>query len=393
MKLSILQRMIHDRGGNFGIMTAVLLPVLVGAAGMAIDLTNAMQTRSSMQGFADAAALAAASAMADKGISKEDAEAYALNVIASQVVGITGDTGQEASDLADDVKKNTGVNVSESGSATSGMNYTVKVKSAIDLPLTGMTAILGFKTMRVEVSGTATSSTKAQNALSMYLVLDRSGSMGDNTDTVNTAQPTKCKTTNSDGSCKTTTTNYVIKIDALKLAVNSLLDTIKTADPDNMYARLGSVSYNDKMQTPEPLGWGTTKVSTYVSKLTASGSTNSGDAMQTAYSSLAAPGETAAHKAKNGQTNPSKFIIFMTDGENNISGADAKTKTACAAAKAAGIQVYSVAFMAPAAGQNLLKTCATDSSHYYDAKDAVGLIAAFKSIGEKASQVGTRLTN
>ena len=26
MKLSILQRMLHDRGGNFGIMTAVLLP-------------------------------------------------------------------------------------------------------------------------------------------------------------------------------------------------------------------------------------------------------------------------------------------------------------------------------------------------------------------------------
>ncbi len=389
MKLSILQRMLHDRGGNFGIMTAVLLPVLVGAAGMAVDLTNAMQTRSSMQGFADAAALAAASAMADKGISKADAEAYARNVLASQVVGITGDTGQEASDLADDVKKNTGVNVSESGSATSGMNYTVKVKSAIDLPLTGMTAVLGFKTMRVEVSGTATSSTEAQNALSMYLVLDRSGSMGEKTDTVNSSKPQTC----SSGTNDKCTTNYVIKIDALKLAVNSLLDTIKTADPDNMYARLGAVSYNNAMQPAEALDWGTSKVSKYVGKLTASGTTNSGEAMQTALNSLKAPSEAAAHKSKNGQTAPKKFIIFMTDGENNVSGADAKTKTACADAKTAGVEVYSVAFMAPAAGQKLLSTCATDSNHYYDAKDAVGLIAAFKSIGEKASQVGTRLTN
>src|SRR5690242_2977058 len=115
MKRSILERMLQDRSGNFGIMTALLLPVLVGAAGISVDLTNAMQARSSMQGLADAAALAAASAMADKGISQASAEAYAKSMLASQVIGMTGDTGQDADDLADDIKDNTGVNVSETG--------------------------------------------------------------------------------------------------------------------------------------------------------------------------------------------------------------------------------------------------------------------------------------
>jgi len=33
-----LRRMLSDRGGNFGMMTAILLPVLFGAAGMAIQV-------------------------------------------------------------------------------------------------------------------------------------------------------------------------------------------------------------------------------------------------------------------------------------------------------------------------------------------------------------------
>ncbi|WP_411196655.1 TadE/TadG family type IV pilus assembly protein, partial [Rhizobium sp.] len=33
-----LRRMLRDRGGNFGMMTAILLPVLFGAAGMAIQV-------------------------------------------------------------------------------------------------------------------------------------------------------------------------------------------------------------------------------------------------------------------------------------------------------------------------------------------------------------------
>lgn len=92
----------------------------------------------------------------------------------------------------------------------------------------------------------------------------------------------------------------------------------------------------------------------------------------------------------------------MTDGENNYyngkstsdSGklSDAATKKSCDDARTAGIQVYTVAFMAPDAGKKLLSYCATDASHYFSAEDATQLTAAFKYIGEKASQLSVRLT-
>ncbi|TDK39424.1 VWA domain-containing protein [Rhizobium deserti] len=392
MAKSHLRRLLKDRSGNFGIMTAVLLPVLLGAAGVALDLSNAMQTKSALQGLADAAALAAASSMADKGLTPEQAEELAKSLLAAQIGEVVkSKDAAEAANQAEYIKDNTAVVVSQTGSPSSGQTFNVAINSSLNLPLSGLSAAIGVGTMNVAVSGSAQSSTEAQNALSMYLVLDRSGSMGEDTATVNTAQPKKCSSY-SNGKCQETT-NYVIKIDALKIAVNSLLTTIKQADADSKYARLGAVSYNNEMQSPEKLRWGTKKVEDYVSKLSADGTTNSGEAMETAYSSLSAATEASAHKKKNGQSDPSKYIIFMTDGENNVAGADTKTKAACANAKAAGIEIYTVAFMAPTAGQKLLKTCATDTSHYYDADNAVDLIAAFKSIGEKASQVGTRLTN
>jgi len=147
------------------------------------------------------------------------------------------------------------------------------------------------------------------------------------------------------------------------------------------------------MQTPTTLDWGTAKTLAYVNKLTATDGTDSSDAMQTAYDKLIAATENTAHKNKNGQTSPGKFIVFMTDGDNNYTSADTDTKKTCDTAKANKVEIYTVALMAPSKGQKLLAYCATDTQHYYDAADAAELVAAFKEIGEKAASAMTRLTN
>ncbi|MGO7601838.1 TadE/TadG family type IV pilus assembly protein, partial [Rhizobium ruizarguesonis] len=49
--------MLGDRGGNFGIMTAILLPVLFGAAGMAIQVGDILLSKQQLQEAADSAAL------------------------------------------------------------------------------------------------------------------------------------------------------------------------------------------------------------------------------------------------------------------------------------------------------------------------------------------------
>nr|MDH4439508.1 VWA domain-containing protein [Rhizobium sp.] len=253
------------------------------------------------------------------------------------------------------------------------------------------------KTVTINVSATAQSTTETKNALSMYLVLDRSGSMAWDTSTINPAQPTKlayysCGTYSKPKTCSYEVANYVLKIDALKLAVANLKTQLDTADPDKKYVRTAAVSYEAKMYTPVGFKWGSDHTLTYVQALVADGGTDSSDAMARAHTDIIKKSEDTAHKNKNGQK-PSKFIVFMTDGDNNYTSADTETKATCDTAKKNGVEIFTVAFMAPSKGQELLQYCASGTSNYYDAQNASELVAAFKEIGDKAVQASTRLTN
>ncbi len=397
-KHTLFRGFMKDRGGNFGMMTAILLPVLLAGAGVAMDLAKLVQVRSALQDAADSAALSAASALAGKGITDEKAIELAKKFMAAQFTNanqsgapLTEDEEQAAEDLADTALASVHRTAGASGATNT---YQVTVNGQYDVRMNAFTKLLGYETVRVGVSSTSESTTESKNALSMYLVLDRSGSMGENTSTVNSAQPTKVEYYSCGWyTCSRTVTNYVLKIDALKYAVADLVDQLKTADPDKKYVRTAAISYNSSSQTPTTFEWGTTKVTNYVNALTATGGTDSSNAFKTAYQKVTATSEVNAHIAKNGQKDPGKFIIFMTDGDNNYTSADTSTKAWCDSARAADVEVFSVAFMAPTRGQQLLSYCATDTSHYYDANDAAQLVAAFKEIGEKASMAATRLTN
>ncbi|MBW9086704.1 pilus assembly protein [Rhizobium wenxiniae] len=56
--MAILKRFADDRGGNFGIMTALIMVPLLLAGGSVLDVSTAYTQRTNMQGIADAAALA-----------------------------------------------------------------------------------------------------------------------------------------------------------------------------------------------------------------------------------------------------------------------------------------------------------------------------------------------
>ncbi len=396
-KTGILARFLGNRSGNFGIMTALILPVALATAGVAMDLTKLVQTKSELQGAADSAALAAASALSGKGIADEEAIALAKAFLSAQMANLSITAGTP-SDKLEAVKKSlldsALVTIKRTTSGANAKTYDVTVNAHYDMPLNAFTQLIGFKTVGLNAKSASQSSTESKNALSMFLVLDRSGSMAEDTATINAAQPTETYDCSSWYERKTCTrANYVTKIDALKVAVADLTTQLDKVDPDKIYVRTAAVSYNINMQTPTTLDWGTAKTLAYVNKLTATDGTDSSDAMQTAYDKLIAATENTAHKNKNGQTSPGKFIVFMTDGDNNYTSADTDTKKTCDTAKANKVEIYTVALMAPSKGQKLLAYCATDTQHYYDAADAAELVAAFKEIGEKAASAMTRLTN
>ena len=55
------RRLLADRSGNFGMLTALLMVPLIGSAGMAIDYGHAMSLRTQLYAAADAAAVGAIS--------------------------------------------------------------------------------------------------------------------------------------------------------------------------------------------------------------------------------------------------------------------------------------------------------------------------------------------
>lgn len=352
--------LVGSTDGNFAIMLSLALPVLVMAGSLALDTTNAMSMKTRMQNAADSAALATSTRLSqEENLSIEDARAFAATFLQGQ--------------LEEDIPVFADMNVKPSIIITpSTDNGTTVWNVAISMTgtqtVTPMARFMGRESLSVGVTGKSqsASSEAAQGALSMALVLDRSGSMDWDLDGQR-------------------------KIDVLKTAVGGLLDQFETADPKHNYVRIGASSYNTYMTGSQKLSWKPKKTRDFVNALPADGGTDSTQAFSWAFDSVSDAKELKKHTEKTGEV-PQKFIVFMTDGDNNYSSADSSTKILCDKAKGDGVQVYTVAFAAPTRGKQLLSYCATSDKHFYDAKSSADLIAAFESIGKQASQVASRLT-
>ena len=394
-KQTLFARLLGDRGGNFALMTAIVCPIILAAGGVAIDLTKMVMTRATLQDGVDSAALAAASALANDGKTQAEAKLLALQFLKTQMAdgGVATDSASKAAN-DQEFQSGTQISITETAMLGNGKSYKVDISTNHTVNFNAFTRLLGQTSTVLSAKSTAESATESKNALSMFLVLDKSGSMAWITNEKDQLVNSCINWTEANwGNSKTKATSpcYVSKMAALKLAVASLFTQFTIADPTNTFVRTGAISYDLASYTPSNLAWGSTGALAYVNLLNAEGGTASGASMKTAYDKLMLATENSAHKTKNGQV-PTKYIVFMTDGANNYSSDDTSTLATCASAKKDGIEIYSVAFMAPTAGQNLLKTCATDSSHYFQAENMAALVAAFKVIGERTSAVVSRLT-
>jgi Flp pilus assembly protein TadG len=422
--------MLKDRGGNFAMTTALLLPITIGVGGMAVDLTNVMQEKSNLQSVGDAATLAAASKMSQDDISANEAKSVVEDYLLGQYLAQlrqSGATEQEIDLARAELLENTSVEATVTSTGGSGKAFDVKMTTTHSVPLNPLTRLIGPASIPVTISSVAASAREG-NALSMYLVLDRSGSMAWDTTTVNPVNPTKTESYDEWGTCydwrgraygcyvqKTRAVpNYVTKIDALKAAATMMFGELQKASaPDTSSAtlreqeakkliRIGAVSYTHETQDEQKAAWGTTAAAKYVSDLPTvpTGGTDASGALAVGFADLISTNTTEAtqHKAK-GNIAFARFMVLMTDGEmtgNSSSwnrGIDDKVRTACANAKKDNITIFAVAFMAPDKGKDLLKACATNIDNYYESNDMAALVTAFGDIGRKAAKTATRLTN
>lgn len=417
-------RLLKDRGGNFGMMTAILAPLALGSAGIAIDMTRAFQTKTEMQSLADSAALAAASSLSEKGISTAEAIERAKNLYAAQMVNFMK-TGKESdAEIAAMVaaqKAALTVNITETANGSKGKAYSVTVSSSFQLPVNAMTKLVAGSTMGLGSTSTATSASESTNGISMYLALDRSGSMSFKTSTVVKNATCVNYTATNWGNKNITNTRdsryiwpekpcYVRKIDALKTAASSMFTALNKADINNTLVRVGASAYTHENFAVSPIAWGTSNAAKYVAAIPSlpEGGTDANSSMTAAINALKSSGATENGRSKlteqqiqdeKGNATVSRYIVLMTDGEmtgNSSSfnrSLDNSVRDKCDAAKKDGIQIFTVAFMAPDTGKSLLNYCASDASYYYEPDDMETLVTAFGEIAEKAAKATTRLTN
>ncbi len=383
--ITTVRNLLKSRDGNFAITTAFVIPVLLMGIGIAIDVSSMTRKRDQLQNAVDSAALAATSAMVNDNMSTANAKLLAAAMLRSQMGASTSTT--EAQNLMEP-----SVTVSQTLPNSHSKLFTAKIVASYNVPLSGFQVLLGRTSSRITAVGMSQSEIETKNPLSMYLVLDRSGSMQWVTSVVDTTQSACDNYYESNWPHPTYQSPcYIKKINSLKTAVKALADQLDANDDTHEYVRTGAVSYNTAIQTPQDLSWGTSSVRTYVNALTASGGTNAAPGMQKAYESLNAATENSAHKAKNGGT-PAKFILLMTDGANDNTNNDATTLQWCTTAKNAGMKIYTVAFVAPDRGKQLLASCSSGTDYYYEASSVAQLIAAFQAIGQKTSKLTNRLT-
>lgn len=337
----------HD-SGNIAITFAIsFLPIML-SIGAAIDYSRASDLHTRVANATDAALLAAVSGVM-KDVDLDDTVAVKARLNAEFEPFFLANLHSEAA--------------YEYNGFT--INYDPVTKGVtVDVDIDYKTAIfgiVGMKHMKADVQAATGMQMKAGGAISMYLVLDRSGSMG---------------WSNGDGGTK---------MESLQTAVSAMISNFKAADPDSEFIRMGAVAYSSYEWSKQKLSWDLDNTDTYVSNMYANGGTDSSDAVNTAYKQLKKNKEINKHADKNGQT-PELIMVFMTDGDNNYSSDDTATKTNCDKAKTYGMEIYTVAFQAPNSGQTLLEYCATSSAHYFEPESTDELIDSFNSIGKDVSE-------
>lgn len=401
-----LRRLLADRQGNFAMITALALPMLMGAAGVGLEFTRAMQVKSDLQNAADAATLSAATQFRESEGKKSDEELKAQ--VAQIMMGQS--VTKELSEAEAKILENSINSVTNRNETTKGTNFKISTTVNYRLPLNPLLGLVGATSLTLSATSTAESSFNNGAPLSLYLVLDHSGSMAFKTDSIDSRKST-CSNYDEASWPKPMKSNrpcYIDKMTSLKTAVSFLLDTLNKSDPTaksngnpaSQLVRTSAVAYNDKASPTQGLDWGTKRASGYVNALSATGGTDATGALNAAFNALKSTNasEIDAHKQA-GNKSFQRIIVLMTDGEMTGNSAswsypvDNAVRTTCAQAKADDIKIFSVAFMAPDRGKSLLQACATSAENYYAPENMEEIVEAFGDIARKASGNVSRLTN
>lgn len=411
--------------GALSVAFALAMPVVIGAAGVAVDISMAHMVKQRLSNAIDAAALAAAATAGGSGAAAITAKVqqFFYQNYPIDKIGTTYDLIV----------------------TVSGDDITVSAKSKYD---TTFARFLGVDELIVSARTTVT---REILGLEVAMVLDVTGSMSTN----NNIGALKTAATNFLNTlCSNSTCSSLVKIGIVPFAntVNvgpyglgknpsgSTYDTAFVSNPGNktfnqssstqwwgcilersspqdtqnygsnwkwnMYTN--SVSglnngCNKSYLLPLTNVYGTIKAK--ITSLAASGNTLSNVGMVWGYR-LLSPEAPFREGAAWHDVTVKKVAILMTDGDNNIGNAysaygewstlrltdrnlDTKLATTCQNMKNDGVTIYTITFTSgiDATSKGYFKNCASSTDKYYDAPTQANLLSAFEQIARELSNI------
>lgn len=404
--ISIRGQFLRDDRGGVALVFAIALVALMIVMGLAVDTARYQNVASRMQQALDGASLAAAKMLADPGMSDSDIKERAQSYFdaAIQTFGI-------------EVKSASPLAVAIDRTASS-----VQVNGKLEVPA----YFGGFASLpSMRVLNQKSKVVYDITNIELAMVLDITGSMSTNgklSDLKNAAKDVV--DTLFDGALNDT--NIRIALAPYSATVNAgalapAVSLVPAADPCVM-ERTGAQAFTDALATgvnalPTIASFATPPSGYFcpASSVVPLTDRTGRDALKNAIDSYVADGGTAGHigtawgryllspawssilpadsapRAFNDAVR--KTMIIMTDGEFNTAytgGADAIAESylyfdnLCAAAKADGVDVYTVGFdLNDPAALAHLESCASAPAQFYDAKTGSQLKDAFKDIADK----------
>ncbi len=290
--------------GNIAIMSAFGIGAMMVVGSVVLDLTMVSSTDNRAQTIADAVALSAAIYVNKKGQKPSSKSEGLVGTYTAAQLGYdfsdkitNGGQSVIVEVIYDDAK-------GEATAIVTGKNTTT------------FKGIMGKDSLpfRAEASVAYGISSNQQPA-SVALVLDTSGSMlwDDRVDS---------NPSNDEFESSSTVPGAKSRNAALISSAKGFMTTLKKYESDpgeDRVVRTGLYAYESIFSNSRssPMQWKTlsTSSNSKLSRLPASGGTNSGAAMTKVATQMSL--ENNIHYLENGENNPLKFVVFMTDGSNN----------------------------------------------------------------------------
>ena len=303
-KSALWTRFKNNTSGSMSVIWGLSLSLTILAIGTGIDLASASRVNTTSQSAADQVALAAAVFYsANERLPETRAEGF--------MEGRTYRGDDAGFSFPNTVRGgNNGVKIRAYYDEDAG-KVLVKVWGRTETALMGM---FGTKTIKFSSEATANfKEVELKNPASITLVLDNSGSM--------LWDDTLAECSSSWQSSCSAPSGSEPRIDGLIDSVIQFMDILDTVAgvqtaSGTRLLRTGMIPYNSAIrnQAVVDMDWGLL-TNGQVNRMRAGGGTNSSPPISEAWDWL--QDEPDIHEAENGEDNPLRYMIFMTDGQNS----------------------------------------------------------------------------